>query len=423
MIFLSQIAFLPPVFAKKTKVSTPESEYKYQQKVLRKLEIEKYERSLMPESGYMTYEEYQKASEDIPNSDRVIPEYKAPKDIKMKYVPQYSYKMVRYNDPPGSVDLKIENTIKFNKQVNGGAITSPNRDILVYPVIYYYSSNQCTAGELFVIPLDKSLTDVERILRANVVKRIPIPILSTEKNIDENHTFRTMTPVDFSADGTKLIAKEKIGNSNDGIWQTNLWVYDFQTQEKRNLVEVRDAIRYFWKNSQNIYLDDKRWDIYPLGFDAENPDRLIVNAFGYTGKAPKFLGTWSIDCKGEKTLLISLTDPIAKVGINGFKAVKSEVIDPNEIIADEKKQEKEIKKERKKAKKALKADKKKKKQALNKRLKEMKHEEVSTMKTYNKHPRKHTATAAESPVQIEDAPAELEESATTPQELPVETEK
>ncbi len=161
------------------------------------------------------------------------------------------------------------------------------------------------------------------------------------------------------------------------------------------------AIRYFWKN-QNVFLDDKRWDIYPLGFDSQNPDRIVVTAYGYTGKAPKFLGTWSVDCKGEKTLLISLTEPIAQIGVNGFKVVKSEVIDPEEIIADEKKQEKLIKKKKKEAKKAKKADKKKKKQALHKRLKEMKKEESTVVKKYKKQQRKHVQTSVESPPQSEE---------------------
>lgn len=369
---ISCLFVLNPALAKKSKVNTPEQQAKYQKSVLKADEIEKYERSLLPESGYMTVEEYEKASKEVLNADKEIPEYKVPKDMKMKYVPQYTYKLVRYNDPPGSPDLHIEDKVKFDKQVNGTAITSPNKDIMVYPVIYYYAKHQCTAGDLFVIPLDKSLSNVDRILRANVIKRDSEPILSTEKNIDEANTFRTMTPIDFSPDGSKLVAKEKIGNSNDGIWQTNLWVYDFQTKQARNLVEVRDAVRYFWKNAQGTYLDDKRWDIYPLGFESGNPERLVVTAYGYTGKIPKFLGTWSIDCKGERALLISLTEPTAKIDMNGFKAVKSEIIDPQVILEEEKKQDKIIKKERKEAKKKLKEDKKKKKQALKQRLKEIK---------------------------------------------------
>lgn len=384
LVFLCQILFLNWAFAKNGKPATPQEEYKYQQKALKVLEKEKYERSLLPQSGFMTTEEYETLSQDIPNSEKKIPEYKLPRDIKMKYVPQPVYKLERYNNPPGSVELHLQRRFKFDRQVNGGAITSPNKDILVYPVIYYYACSQCTAGDLFVIPLDKSLPDVGRVLRANVVKRIPQPILSTDKDISQGLTFRTMTPVDFSPDGTKLAAKEKIGNSNDGIWKTNLWVYDFTTQQARQIPEVREAINYYWKNTKGTVLDEKRWDITPLGFDADDPDRIIVSAYGYTGKAPKFLGNWSVDCKGERTLLVSLFDASAKVSINGWKAVQVDVIPPADVKKDEKKQDKLIKQKRKKEKKEKKAEKKKKKQAYKKAIKEMKTEEHAVQGQQNK---------------------------------------
>lgn len=384
LVLLCQILFLNWAFAKNGKPATPYEEYKYQQKSLKALEKEKYERSLLPQSGFMTTEEYEQLSQDIPNSEKKVPEYKLPRDIKMKYVPQPVYKLERYNNPPGSVELHLERRFKFDRQVNAGAITSPNKDILVYPVIYYYACSQCTAGDLFVIPLDKSLPDVGRILRANVVKRIPEPILSTDKDISQGLTFRTMTPVDFSPDGTKLAAKEKIGNSNDGIWKTNLWVYDFETKQARQIPEIREAIKYYWKNSKGIVLDEKRWDITPLGFDADNPDRIIVSAFGYTGKTPKFLGNWSVDYKGERTQLVSLLDASAQVSINGWKAVQVDVIPPADVKSEEKKQDKLIKQKRKKEKKEKKAEKKKKKQAYKKTINEMKYEESAVKGQQNK---------------------------------------
>jgi len=370
--------------AKNGQPNTSYEEYKYEQKVLRAQEIEKYNRSLLPQSGFMTREEYENASKDIPNSEIKVPAYVLPRDIKSKYVPQPTYKLTRYNNPPGSAELHIDRRFRFDRQENGPAITSPKRDFMVYPVVYYYVSNQCTAGDLFVIPLDKSLPDVERIQRANIIKRIPEPILSTQKEISTKATFRTMTPVDFSADGSKLIAKEKIGNSNDGIWQTNLWVYDFNTQQGRNLSEVRDAIRFYWKNVEGLTLDEKRWDIYPLGFDAENPDRIIVSAYGYTGGKPNFLGNWSIDSQGERTELVSLFEAGAKVSTNGYKIVKSGVVYPSQVKKSEKRQDKLIKKKRKAEKKSMKAVKKQKKAALKKRLKEMKSEESSAVKQYKK---------------------------------------
>ena len=369
---LCQIFSLNSAFAKTVKIITPEMEHKYQQKVLQREEIEKYKRSLLPKSGCMTREEYEDLSKDISNADRVIPEYKAPKDIKMKYVPQPTYKMVRYNNPPGSPELHIERRFQFDRQMNAGGITSPNKDILVSPVVYYYANNQCTACDLFVIPLDKTLPDVERILRANIIKRVETPILSTEKNISEKFIFRTMTPVDFSPDGLKLVAKEKIGNVNDGIWQTNLWVYDFNTKQSKNLSEIREAIKFYWKTQEGLVLDEKRWDIYPLGFDANSPERVVVSAYAYTGKTPKFLGNWSIDCNGERTLLVSLFEASAPISVNGFKLVQDGVLDPIKVYDDEKRQDKIVKQKRKDEKKAKQLELQQKKNDLKKRLKEIK---------------------------------------------------
>lgn len=383
LIGLCQFLLVSPAIAQNKNVNTPQNQYKYEQKVLRQEEIEKYERSLLPQSGLMTVEDYENLSKDIPNSDKVIQPYKAPKDIKMKYVPQQTYKLVRYNDPPGSAELKLSRKFRYDRQQNCGAITSPNLDLMVYPVVYYYALNQCTASDLFIIPLDKSLPDVDRVLRANVIKRIQTPILSTPKEIRERFTFRTLTPVDFSPDGTKLAVKEKIGNVNDGIWKTNLWVYDFMTNQVKELSEIRDAIKFYWMNTNGIMLDEKRWDITPLGFDANDPERIVVNAYGFTGKAPKFLGTWSIDYKGENTQLVSLFEPKANISMSGFKAVPSGVVDPAKIMADEKQEDKQLKQKRKQETKDKKNDIKKKKAALKQRLKEMQKGEQEGLRQYN----------------------------------------
>lgn len=373
-----------PVFAQKVKVLTPQQQYKYKQNVLRQEVKEKYERSLLPQSGFMTREDYEELSKDIPNSEKIIPPYKLPKNTKMKYIPQPIYKLVHYNNPPGSPELHIPLRFKFDRQVNCQGIVSPNKDIMVYPVVYYYANNQCTAGDLFIIPLDEKLLYVERVKGANVVKRISTPILSTPKDISEKFIFRTMTPIDFSPDGTKLIAKEKIGNVNDGIWKTNLWVYDFTTAQAKHLSEIRDAIIFYWKNKENFNLDDKRWDIEPLGFDAENPDRIIVSAYGYTGTTPKFLGNWSIDCNGEQSRLISLFTAKANISLSGLKLVQSGVIEPPLVYANEKNEDKLAKKEQKKNQKTKKEELKSKKKALKNTLKQMKEEENKTLQEYNK---------------------------------------
>jgi len=379
--FCQQVC-LNGAFAKKN-TNTPYQEYLYQQKVLRQIEKDKYKESLLPFSGFMTKEDYEKKSQDVSTASISIPEPKLPKDIKMKYVPQPTYKLAKYNDPPGTPELKMDRKIHFDRQENCQGITSPDKSIMVYPSIYYYANSKTTACDLFVIPLDKSLPDVDRLLRANVIRKNPDPILSTDKSVDVDYSFKTMTPIDFSSDGLRLIAKEKIGYEFDGIWKTNLWSYDFETKTAKNLVEVRDAIKLYWFETKGIRLDEKRWDIFPLGFDAKDPTRIIVTAYAYTGAVPKFLGTWSVDYKGERTLLLSLFDANAGVSINGYKLVQSGVVNPSTVFADEKKQDKIVKTNRKKEKQAAKAKAKLGKQALNKKLKEMKNNESKMKNIYD----------------------------------------
>jgi len=214
--------------------------------------------------------------------------------------------------------------------------------MLVYPAVYYYSDSASVATDLFVIPLDKGDTDLNKILKANVAKRLPEPILSTDIAIDNYAVFRTLTPVDFNIDGTKLLVKEKLGSSEDGIWRTIIYVYDFINKVSYDLSEVRVAIVYFWQEYMNMDLDSKRWDIFPIGFDLNDPNRVIVQAYAFTGERAVALGTWSVDWQGNQSRLLSFDkDYEPKVSMNGFKIEKAGIQDYESTQIQEKIDKKE----------------------------------------------------------------------------------
>ena len=271
---------------------------------------EEYGRKIMDlkPSGYMTVEEYELLSQpkDKAFIDYGIPQVKTP--YNMQYVPQPTYKLARYNDPPGSPNLTISRDLYKTRQLNLPGITAPDFSIMVYPAVYYYPVSESVTCDLFMIALRDNDSAVNKILKANIANRYPEPILSTDKELKNSTAFRTLTPIDFSADSKKLLVKEKIGSSEDGIWQTNAIVYDFSTHTSYNLVELRYAIEYYWEEYKGLKLEDKRWDIYPLGFSKGNPDRIIATAYAYTGSAPIFLGVWTVDSKGEQSRLISLNN-------------------------------------------------------------------------------------------------------------------
>lgn len=342
--FLLAILIIPCSFAKGK--DTRSKELKYQYEVLKQDEKAKMEGkifNLVP-SGYMTVDEYEAMSEykDKSNMQFDIPKFQTPSDFK--YVPKPLYRIVKYNDPPGSVELKLGKRLYLQRQVNAQGIVSPDYSMLVYPAVYYYTDSASVACDLFVIPLEDGDTNLNKILKANIAKKNLTPILSTDKSIDNYAAFRTLTPVDFSQDGTKLLIKRKLGSREDGIWETSIFIYDFNNKIDYDLSEIRDAIVYFWQEYMDLNLDEKRWDIYPIGFDKENPERVIVQAFAFTGSRPVFLGTWSVDWQGNQSRIVSFdknVEPI--VSINGYKVIQDGIEDYQVVQNEEKVEQKQSK--------------------------------------------------------------------------------
>ena len=362
---------------------TKNAEYLYN--VHKQDEKDRYQKQKLERkpSGYMTVEEYELLSvpKDKTLVETEIPQMTKPSD--MKYVPQPIYKISRYNNPPGSPELSISKKIYKQRMINEQGITSPDYTMMVYPAVYYYPESAGVACDLFVIPLDKTGTPLDKIKKANVMHRNPNPILSTDKSVKEKYIFRTLTPVDFSFDGTKLLVKEKIGSSEDGIWQTRAIVYDFETKTSYDLSEVRDAISYYWKEHKGLDLEEKRWDIYPLGFQLLSPYRVAVAAYAYTGNAPVFLGTWSIDSKGSGARLISLTNKDVKIAMNGVKLVKDGAVAPDILNIEEKQVKRMEKADAKEAKAKDKSELKEMRDEHNAKMKELRTEFNKDKKEFN----------------------------------------
>ena len=314
-------------------------------------ETEKYEKSRMPKSGYMTVEQYEAESRAKSKKEitaKILDKAEMPKDENMVYIPQKKFKLVKYNDPVGSPELSLPRKLNFDRQINAQGIVSGDYTKLVYPAVYYYAQTDCTCCDLFLINLDSSLSNIEKVKKANILNRVEEPLISTDKDIDTKFVFRTLTPIDFSSDNQKLVVKEKIGYRHDGIWQTNLWVYNFETKTAQKFPQIRDAIVNYWAMTGGVDFDEKRWDIYPMGFDANDENRVVVCAYAYTGDVPKFLGTWSIDLNGESSRLEDLSGKDFPVSIVGYRLEEDSEVIPVSEVEFEAKQAKELEKNKQK---------------------------------------------------------------------------
>lgn len=365
----------------------------YQNEVNKVEETEKYEKSRLPESGYMTVEEYESKSR-AKTKKEISEEVKGgevPKDSNMVYVPQKTFKLVKYNDPVGSPELNLPRKLNFDRQINVQGIISGDKEILVYPTVYYYAESDCTSCDLFMIKLDSTLNDTEKVLKANIVQKEEQPLISTDKSIDTKFVFRTLTPIDFSSDNKKLVVKEKIGYRHDGIWKTDLWVYDFELREARKIPQIREAIIDYWANSGGVDFEENRWDIYPMGFDANDDNRIILCAYAYTGDVPKFLGTWSIDVEGNNSKLEDLEGSSVPVAVIGYRLAEDSVKDASEVEFEAKIAKEKEKQDEKKLKETEKFDKEIKKLEYQRKIHQMNMEtmiEINERREYMKQMKK-----------------------------------
>ena len=265
----------------------------------------------MPKTMADYYRAANKAADDAKN----IPSPRFPKDAKIVDLPDPSITLQKYNNPPGHIDINLV-TLKKARKVNSIGVVSPDFNKMVYTVVYYYPSTRTVGSELYLMNLDTSKSIHQRVETAHINQGKKL-LYRTGLDSLTLDIFKTLTIIDWSVDGKRLALKEKISFSPDGLWKTNLLVYDFETGKIKNLSEVREAIQYYWREKHDLYLRDYRWDIYPLGWDALNPERIIVLAYAATGEKPKFLGTWSVDYKGDRAMLVSLTDTNFQISQNG----------------------------------------------------------------------------------------------------------
>ena len=262
-----------------------------------------------------TMQEYYRAVNKAAAQNIDIPSPKFEKDSKLVDLPDPSLLLMKYNNPPGLQEINL-NDLKKKKQIKSTGVVSPGFDKMVYSTIFYYPSTRTAGSELYLMNLDIEKDLMERIERAHINEGRKTIYRSQMDSLDLD-VQKTLTVIDWSADGKKIAFKEKVSYTPEGLWRTNLLVYNLETGKIKELSEVREAIQYYWRENHNLYLKDYRWDIYPIGWDALNPERIIVFAYAATGEKPKYLGAWSIDFYGDRAMLMSLTDTNFQVSQNG----------------------------------------------------------------------------------------------------------
>ena len=271
----------------------------------------------------VTMDDYYELAVEKKRADFKIPEPVFTTDAGFEFDdPQF--RVIRYNTPPGQRNIDLTELVKRRK-VTAPGILSPDKTKMVYTESVYYPRSWQTASSAYLIPLESADT-YELLLNTNVIQGEVEPFLTVGMEEIQKFQFKTLFPNDWSKDSKKIAFKEKIGSNLHETWKTNVIIYDFDEKSWKRLTAVREAIIYWWRYNRQIELKDYMWDIFPIGWDKQNPDRMIVYAYAFTGEKPLFLGTWSIDYNEEKSQLVSIDSTDVEIDLNGFglKEIKLE---------------------------------------------------------------------------------------------------
>ncbi|MBQ3641305.1 hypothetical protein II906_05215 [bacterium] len=263
----------------------------------------------------ITMDEYYALAAEKLRKDFVIPEPEFEQEEGFD-LPDPHFRVIRYNTPPGQRNLDTTKLVSEHK-ANSAGILSPDKSKMVYTQSVFFPMYAQTASSAYFIPIDKEQDAYDILYKVNAVQQEMKPIVTVGMEGFLKNQFKTLFPIDWSKDSTKIAFKEKVGSNLFDVWQTNVIIYDFNTGKWKRLTAVREAIIYYWRK-QNIDLKDYLWDIYPVGWDKNEPDNLVVYAYAFTDTRPLFLGTWSIDFIEEKSKLISPSATSVQIDLNGF---------------------------------------------------------------------------------------------------------
>lgn len=275
-----------------------------------------YYHNIDKSSQPITMDDYYKLSAEKKRKDFVIPQPSFDEETDI-ILPDPKFKVIRFNTPPGQRNIDMSSVISQNV-VHSPGILSPDKTKMVFTKSFFFKQYSQIGSGVYVVNVDSPSDPYEILSETNIMQSDIKPIFTSGLEDILKNRFVTLFPLDWSKDSQKIAFKEKTGSVYDGTWQTSVIIYDFKTKSWKRLDAVREAVLYWWRLNRQIDLKDYLWDIYPVGWDKDNPDRFVVYAYAFTYEKPFFLGTWSIDFDGEKSSLISVDSTSVTIDLNGF---------------------------------------------------------------------------------------------------------
>jgi len=245
-----------------------------------------------------------------------------------------------YNTFPRDLDLW---NLEGKRLIRSLPVISPDKTVFVYSEVMFISNNRQTYSRLYLVPVQPLPGPPQSHLPSEDALNPPPPppdpalyaarfdpartvklrqsLVGVGMERVKSFDFKTLTVVDWSASGQRLLVKERSGMLHWGLRTTDILVYDQGKGTVTIYPEVQRIIRHYWGAHGNLpHLDELAWDIQPLGWETASDSTLLMKAWAYDQNEKKFLGLWRYDVDAERTELVQLEDIAMPVAANGWLA-------------------------------------------------------------------------------------------------------
>lgn len=148
--------------------------------------------------------------------------------------------------------------------------------------------------------------------------------------------FETLTIVDWSASGQRLLFKRRSGILYYGLRTTDILLYDADRRLTSLYGDLQRAIRAHWQaqrapddaRSREDW-DDWDWDLVPLGFRPGSDSLILVSATAFEPSRRTAWGVWELDLDQRRVRLLSPANTPPPVAANGLLARSRLVYNPH----------------------------------------------------------------------------------------------
>lgn len=224
--------------------------------------------------------------------------------------------------------------IEATKFVRSPAVLSPQADALAYTEAVYLPGTRQVSGALYFNALAGGVDALA--LSAPLGSQAVLGGLDPNRLLQQRITwwrvgderaqafaFSTLTVVDWSANGQRLLVKRKHGVQYTGLRPTDVAVVERATGKITVYGEILRAVQAWVANQPGQAANTlklRAWDLEPLGWLPQSTTEFYVRAWAFSQNAPpEFLGLWRFDTQARLPSLISsnkATVPI--VAANGW---------------------------------------------------------------------------------------------------------